>query len=39
MLELIGSWKEVISKSENNTYKEPDVKRLYIQETKKEFNV
>ena len=35
MLQLIGSRKEVISKSKNDTYKEPDVKRIYIQELKR----
>lgn len=38
MSELIGSWKEVMSKSEYNTYKEADVRRIYTSGAEKEFN-
>lgn len=31
-MELNDSQKEVISKRENNPYKEPDVRRIYIHE-------
>lgn len=34
-LELFGTWKEIISKCENNTYKEPDVIRMVYSRPKR----